>query len=194
MQNRNSGVNAGTKTDGYSRPAKLAYGGLLIALGILLPQVFHIFGQNTGMIFLPIQFPVFLAGLLLGPVYGGLVGVIVPICSCMLTAMPPVPKVYFMIFELATYGIVTGCLRKKCPVYLNLVAAMAAGRVLYGISLVVGAAALGVQAPFMSKTAFVSGIVMGIPGMVIQMCTLPVLYKRLNRGNLLAEGEMTDGK
>ena len=104
MQSRNSGVNAGTKTDGYSRPAKLAYGGLLIALGILLPQVFHIFGQNTGMIFLPIQ------------------------------------------------------------------------------------------APFMSKTAFVSGIVMGIPGMVIQMCTLPVLYKRLIRGNLLAEGEMTDGK
>ena len=46
-----------------SRPAKLAYGGLLTAVGILLPQMFHIFGQEAGMIFLPIQFPVFMAGL-----------------------------------------------------------------------------------------------------------------------------------
>ena len=39
------------RTKANVRVLKLAYGGLLVALGILLPQAFHIFGQNAGMIF-----------------------------------------------------------------------------------------------------------------------------------------------
>ena len=49
-------IKEGIKTN--VRTLKLAYGGLLVALGILLPQAFHVFGQNAGMIFLPIQIPV----------------------------------------------------------------------------------------------------------------------------------------
>lgn len=87
------------RTKANVRVLKLAYGGLLVALGILLPQAFHIFGQNAGMIFLPIQIPVLFAGMLLGPYYGGLIGILVPLFSSVLTGMPPVPKVYFyMIF------------------------------------------------------------------------------------------------
>lgn len=171
-------------TKEISIAVKLAYGGLLTALGILLPQAFHIFGQDAGMIFLPIQLPVFLAGLLLGPVYGGIVGFLVPVLSSVLTAMPPVPKVYFMLFELITYGVVTGLLRKKCPVYLNLAAAMLSGRALYGISLVAGVKLLGIHAPFANWAAFISGIVMGIPGIVLQLILLPFLYKRLLRINI----------
>ena len=63
------------RTKANVRVLKLAYGGLLVALGILLPQAFHIFGQNAGMIFLPIQIPVLFAGMLLGPYYGGLIGI-----------------------------------------------------------------------------------------------------------------------
>ena len=84
------------RTKANVRVLKLAYGGLLVALGILLPQAFHIFGQNAGMIFLPIQIPVLFAGMLLGPYYGGLIGILVPLFSSVLTGMPPVPKVYFM--------------------------------------------------------------------------------------------------
>ena len=176
-----------------SRPAKLAYGGLLTAVGILLPQMFHIFGQEAGMIFLPIQFPVFMAGLLLGPVYGGIIGVLVPVFGCLLTAMPPVPKVYFMLFELVTYGVVTGLLRKKCGVYLNLLLSMVAGRVLYAIALVAGVELLGLQAAFATRSAFVGGIVMGIPGLILQILVLPVLYKRLLMGNIGYEVTL-DGK
>ena len=38
------------RTKANVRVLKLAYGGLLVALGILLPQAFHIFGQNAGML------------------------------------------------------------------------------------------------------------------------------------------------
>lgn len=145
------------------------------------------------MIFLPIQFPVFMAGLLLGPVYGGIIGVLVPVLGCLLTAMPPVPKVYFMLFELVTYGVVTGLLRKKCGVYFNLLISMVAGRVLYAIALVAGVGLLGLQAAFATRSAFISGIVMGIPGMILQILVLPVLYKRLLMGNIGYE-VTSDGK
>ena len=172
------------RTKANVRVLKLAYGGLLVALGILLPQAFHIFGQNAGMIFLPIQIPVLFAGMLLGPYYGGLIGILF---SSVLTGMPPVPKVYFMFVELMAYGIVTGWMIKKTNVYASLLTAMILGRAAYGISLVVGAQLLHIQAPFLNRAAFLSGIISGVPGMLIQIVILPVLYLTLKRGGLTFE-------
>ena len=66
------------KGDWNSEDKKLVYGGVLIALGVLIPQAFHGFGENAGNDFLPMHIPVFIAGLLLGPVYGGTIGALVP--------------------------------------------------------------------------------------------------------------------
>ena len=129
------------RTKANVRVLKLAYGGLLVALGILLPQAFHIFGQNAEMIFLPIQIPVLFAGMFVGPYYGGLIGILVPLFSSVLTGMPPVPKVYFMFVELMAYGISAGWMIKKTNVYASLLTAMILGRAAYGVSLVVGNAA-----------------------------------------------------
>ena len=87
---------------------KIVYGGLLIAIGVILPQLFHIFGQSAGQTFLPMHIPVILAGMLIGPVWGLGVAVIVPILSSLITGMPPVPMLYFMLFELAAYAVVSG--------------------------------------------------------------------------------------
>ena len=92
---------------------KIVYGGLLIAIGVILPQLFHIFGQSAGQTFLPMHIPVILAGMLIGPVWGLGVAVIVPILSSLITGMPPVPMLYFMLFELAAYAVVSGLLAKK---------------------------------------------------------------------------------
>ena len=163
---------------------KIAYGGLLTALGILLPEVFHIFGQNAGMMFLPIQIPVLMAGVLLGPYYGFGVGILVPVLSCLFTGMPPVPKVYFMIFELGTYGLISGIAVRKAGVLKGLLATMAAGRAVYGISLAAGVWILHMQAPFMNLAAFTGGILTGIPGIAIQLLVIPVLYRALQKGGL----------
>ena len=129
-------IKEGIKTN--VRTLKLAYGGLLVALGILLPQAFHVFGQNAGMIFLPIQIPVLFGGILLGPYYGGVIGLLVPLLSSVLTGMPPVPKVYFMFVELVTYGMVAGWLIRRTNVYVSLLTAMLCGRAAYGLALVAG--------------------------------------------------------
>lgn len=167
--------------------AKLVFGGSLVALGILLPQAFHIFGTSGGGMFLPIHIPVLMAGMILGPYYGGIIGFLVPILSSLLTGMPPVPKVYFMLVELITYGIVIGIMIRRSNVYISLFVAMISGRVLYGCSLIVGVKLLHLTAPFVNQAAFFSGIITGIPGILLQFLILPMLYKALKKGGVAFE-------
>ncbi|MGO5052535.1 ECF transporter S component [Lachnospiraceae bacterium LCP25S3_G4] len=176
-------IKENTKID--AKVIKVVYSGVLIALGILLPQAFHMFGQNAGMTFLPIHIPILLAGLLLGPYYGLVVGIIVPILSSILTGMPPVPKLYFMVIELAVYGVAIGFLMKRFPIYISLIGAMLAGRCCYGLALIGGITLLHIQAPFANQTAFWSGILSGIPGIGIQLIAIPAIYFGLKRAGLL---------
>nr|WP_317282241.1 ECF transporter S component [uncultured Sellimonas sp.] len=126
--------------------------------------------------------------MLLGARYGLGVGIIVPVLSSMLTGMPPVPKVYFMIFELAAYGLVSGILaQKKYPVYLRLIPAMIAGRIIYGCTLMVAVYLLHFRFPFANGAAFVSGIVTGLPGIAIQLIVIPILYRILKQAGFTFE-------
>lgn len=169
------------------RTKKIVYGGLLTAVGLVLPQAFHIFGEGAGMAFLPMHLPVMIAGILLGSCYGGLIGLLIPLVSSILTGMPPVPKLYFMLVELAAYGIFTGIFIRRMNVYLTLLCSMIAGRVLYGLSLIVGVKLLGFQFPFASLGAFLAGIVSGIPGMILQIAVIPLFYFTLKKGGWLIE-------
>lgn len=90
-------------------PHNLTQAGLLIALGILIPFVTgHAFGVQ-GTVLLPMHFTVLLAGFLLGPFWGAVIGVLTPLISSVLTGMPPAfPMLPLMIGELGTYGWATG--------------------------------------------------------------------------------------
>lgn len=173
---------------------KLIYAGVLIALGLLLPQVFHVFGQGAGMIFLPIHIPILLAGAILGKVYGGAVGLMVPVLSFLLTNMPPVPMLWFMIFELIGYGVAMGILAKKCNIYVALLISMLFGRAVYGIALGAGVILFGMNAPFMSQAAFIGGVVRGMPGMVIQLAIIPIIYIQLQNGGFLFDDNIRRSK
>ena len=173
---------------------KLTYAGVLIALGALLPQAFHIFGGMAGRIFLPIQIPVLLAGAILGGVYGGIIGVVVPVLSFVLSGMPPVPMVWFMVVELGVYGFVMGILSKKCNIYIALLISMVLGRVAYAIALGTGVVLLGMEEPFMTQGAFLTGIVTGLPGIAIQIAVIPIVYKRLKDGGFLFDDKVRRSK
>lgn len=173
------------KSDHYI--LKIVYSGVFVALGILLPQAFHVFGQDAGRMFLPIHLPVLMAGLVLGAECGGIVGMLVPVLSSVLTGMPPVPLVYFMLFELVPYGVFTGIFIRKYNVYISLVLAMLLGRVCYGLALAGGVYILGLHAPFANGAAFVSGVITGIPGMCIQIILIPMLYIALKKGGYIFE-------
>lgn len=164
---------------------KLVYGGVFIALGVLFPQIFHIFGQSAGRMFLPMHIPIILAGLVLGPAFGAVVALIAPLLSSLITGMPAVPTVYFMLFELIGYAVAAGFLAKKVNIYINLIITIVFGRLIYGLSLILVVNLFGMNFPFANTAAFFSGIVTGLPGIAIQLIFIPPIMFALKKGGLL---------
>lgn len=156
---------------------------LCIALGLVLPMAFH-FIPNAGSIFLPMHIPVLLCGLLCGPYFGLLCGFLVPILSSILTGMPPAPILPGMICELAVYGAISGFMARKvkfknelASVYVQLLTAMIAGRIVYGIL-----NALVFHAGSYSMSIFIgTAFVTAFPGIVIQLLFLPSIVMLLNK-------------
>lgn len=153
---------------------KLTFSALFIAFGLVLPQFFHLFG-GTGPIFLPMHIPVLLAGFFLGAPAGALVGVITPILSSVLTGMPQIPILYFMIIELAAYGFIAGFTFKnlKLNVYVSLILSMIIGRALLAAGVFALQPLLGLK---LSPQAYMIGAVTnGIPGMILQLVFIPAI-------------------
>jgi uncharacterized membrane protein len=152
-------------------------GAVLIAAGVLLPMLFHASGV-AGSVFLPMHIPVLLAGLLLGPSAGAFVGIITPICSSLLTGMPPLfPSLPIMIPELAVYGLVGGILRPNRGVFVAMFTAMLAGRLVAGI--MVWFMAQLIALPWTPWAYVNASVLKGAPGILLQLLFIPVVTKRL---------------
>ncbi|MFY9283918.1 MAG: ECF transporter S component [Miniphocaeibacter sp.] len=157
---------------------KLVYSSLLLAIGIILPTLVHLTGI-PGNILLPMHLPVLIAGLVLGPAYGAIIGIILPLINFLLTNMPPIPTLYIMTFELLGYGLFAGIINKKTNnIILSLIIAMVVGRVFGGIVSYLLFTMLG-----MSKIPpyiWLSGsVVTGLPGIIIQLILIPIIAKAL---------------
>jgi predicted membrane protein len=167
---------------------KIVISGLLIAIGVFLPVIFHSMSMG-GQIFLPMHIPVLIGGILLGPLYGSLVGVITPILSSFFTGMPPVfPMLPIMVFELGTYGLTAGYISKLYPkkVFVPLLAAMFDGRISAGLVVFVLSRFFGVS---IKPLFFLKGaIVTGLPGIIIQLIIIPPIVIALKK-NLRSLGQ-----
>lgn len=166
----------------------LVWASLFLAIGIVIPYIFHTTGL-PGQVFLPMHIPVLLCGLILGGKYGVLVGILSPLINSAILGMPPIfPTGVAMVFELATYGIITGVLYKgkKCNIFVSLISAMILGRVVSGI---VNYILLTVGGSGFILSAFITGtFVKGVWGMIIQLILIPILVKALEKvkkGNVL---------
>lgn len=159
---------------------KLVYTAVFLALGILFPMLFHLLGL-PGQVLLPMHVPIFLGALTLGPISGFIVGILTPILSSLLTGMPPmIPMVPIMVFELAAYGFFAGFLYEKYPknVFIPLITAMIIGRIVAGIT------AWSVFNIFNMDeinilTYISSSFVKGLPGIIMSLVLVPLLYKRM---------------
>ncbi|MFP4016439.1 MAG: ECF transporter S component, partial [Halanaerobiales bacterium] len=121
---------------------------------------------------------------LLGPIAGLTTGIITPLLSSFFTGMPPVlPTLPIMIVELAFYGLLTGYLSRKYNVYMTLITSMLIGRV--GAGLVVSAMVhiLNFRLPANPLIYIWGTITTGLPGIVIQLILIPLLYKYLKNYN-----------
>ncbi|MDR2646553.1 MAG: ECF transporter S component [Oscillospiraceae bacterium] len=159
---------------------KLAYAALLLALGLVLPQIFHLFGQRAGQLFLPMHIPVLVAGFVLGPLYGGIVGAATPLLSFAVTGMPPMPLLWFMTIELLVYGVCGGLFGKKMPIWLALPLTQILGRIVEAGLLLALNHLLRVNG-VPSASIVVSAIAAGVVGIALQWILVPLLVKMLRR-------------
>ena len=156
---------------------KLVWAAVFLALGLILP---FFTGQipEIGNKLLPMHIPVLLCGFVCGWKYGFLVGFITPLFRSMLFGMPPLLTAIGMAFELAVYGIITGILYKrlsksKARIYISLIVAMIAGRIIWGLVSVILYGLSG--AAFTWQIFLASSLLNAIPGIILQLVAVPML-------------------
>lgn len=165
---------------------RLTLAAVCVALCVVLPIAFHSI-PNAGSVLLPMHIPVLICGMICGWPYGFLCGLMGPLLSGVLTGMPPVAYMPSMMVECGTYGLVAGLTlkfvhtkRTYCDLYIALVAAMVAGRVVSGV-----AKAL-IFTPGLAMSAWVaSSFVTALPGIVIQLVFLPTVVLALMKARVI---------
>lgn len=161
---------------------------MCVAIGVVLPIACHSI-PNAGNVLLPMHIPVLLCGLACGWYYGLGCGVLTPLLSSLFTGMPPMAYLPSMLCELAVYGLISGLMAKyihtgkrMVDLYFQLIAAMLAGRIVYGLlnALIFSAGSYSFSAFF--AAAFVTAL----PGIVIQLVLLPAVVLLLEKAHVIS--------
>lgn len=175
---------------------RLTIGGLLLAVGIIIPRMFHLFGTaEAGKIFQPMHISVFIAGIYLGPLYGTIIGFMTPMLVSLISGMPMFPFNLIMALELAAYGLFAGLfiyllkksrikwIGKTVSLYISLIISMIAGRIINAIVLYVMSELFKMKVP--APITVWGAAITGIPGIILQLLIVPViilaLYKEEDR-------------
>ena len=174
----------------------LALSAIFLALAFVLP---FLTGQipQIGSMLCPMHIPVILCGFICGWKYGLVVGLCAPLLRSQILSMPPLyPTALCMSFELATYGVVSALMYKVLPnkkgfIYVALLIAMLAGRIVWGMSMFM---CVGLNIQKFGLNAFISGALLNaIPGIILQIILVPILvivYNKVFRKN----NEVENGK
>lgn len=166
---------------------KLTYAALFLALALVLP---FLTGQipQIGSALSPMHIPVLLCGFLVGWPWGLAVGFIAPLLRSVIFGMPVmVPGAVAMAFELAVYGLVSGILyrllpKKKWSIYVTLIVAMLAGRVIWGIARLIIA---GLSGNSFTWALFLAGaFTNAVPGIILHIVLIPVIVMVLEHAGL----------
>lgn len=151
---------------------------LLSVIGIALPRVFHIIaGSTAGATFLPMHIAVLIAALTFGVTSSTIVAGSSIVCSYLLTGMPTLARLPYMLIELVIYAILLGIFNKKFNSYISLIATIVLGRVLYAGVLFAAIDVIGLPTYGISV---IESIKVGIPGIIIQLACVPVIAKIMN--------------
>ena len=100
-----------------------------------------------------------------------------------------------MAFEMAAYGAVAGILYRKLPrggwyIYASLLAAMVAGRIVWGgVQFLLA----GLRGTEFSLAMFLTGAVTtAIPGIIVQLILIPLLVVALQRAKLMLNDDAAE--
>ena len=169
---------------------KMVLTAFFMALGVILPFIVMQI-PGVGNMLLPMHIPIILCGFLCGGSYGFVAGLIVPLLMSVVFGMPGLmPTAVAMSCELAVYGLVTGLLyqrirQKRGGIYISLVVAMLAGRVVWGLVSFGLYHVLGNL--FTWKLFAAQAFLNAIPGIVIQLILIPALVYRLKNTEVIKD-------
>ncbi|MBQ7779918.1 MAG: ECF transporter S component [Clostridia bacterium] len=163
---------------------KMIFAALFLSLAYVMP---FLTGQipKLGSMLCPMHVPILLCGFICGWQWGLVLGLIAPLMRSLTLGMPPLfPVAVCMAAELAAYGAFSGLMHKVLPkkkpyIYCSLLAAMAAGRLIWGAAMFV---CVGIKGGSFTLTAFLSGAVINaVPGIIVQIVLVPILVMLLER-------------
>lgn len=153
---------------------------LLSGIGITLPRIFHVLaGTNAGATFLPMHIAVLIAALTFGITSSTVVAGSSVIFSYLLTGMPSLARLPYMLIELVIYAVLLSVCNKKFNSYVSLIATIILGRVLYAGVLAVAIHVLGLSTYGISV---IESIKIGLPGIILQLAFVPVIAKGIKKG------------
>lgn len=180
---------------------KLVLSAMFMAIGLVLPFITGQI-QQIGNMLLPMHIPVLFCGLICGWQYGAVVGFVLPLLRYVLFGMPPIfPTGVSMSFELAVYGAVIGLNMQQLSkrnttdsgknyvrnLYLALIGAMLAGRIVWGLVRFILARAT--MQPFAMEMFMAGAFLTAIPGIIVQLILILGIMTALKRvGVLNADG------
>ncbi|MCI6886764.1 MAG: ECF transporter S component [Lachnospiraceae bacterium] len=189
---RMTGTSAAVQKRG-AETTTLVTAGVFLALGIIMPFLVGQIPEIGGML-LPMHIPVLICGYVCGWKYGLLVGFITPLLRSVMFGMPPMmPTAAAMAFELAVYGSVTGILygkyqNQRMAVYISLIGAMIAGRLVWGL---VSIPMYGIVGKSFSVQLFLAGAFLNaVPGIILQLVLIPVVIQALRRAGVIPKHVM----
>ncbi len=163
---------------------------MCVALCYVLPIAFHAIGLGSALS--PMHIPVLLCGLVCGGGYGLICGILGPVLSSLISGMPPMMMLLRMIPELCVYGLAGGLAmrfirtgRAALDVYIALVIAMIAGRIVGGIaSAIFYTVTSGVYSLALWATSY---FVEALPGIAAHLILVPVLVFTLSKAKLIPQ-------
>jgi hypothetical protein len=162
----------------------LALGGLMGALAIALPIVFHAVG--LGRAFLPMYLPILALGLLAEWPVAGAVGVAAPLLSAVLTGMPPLapPTAVLMSAELLTLGMTASLARRwGLGVWPAAVIALVTTRAVGVAFLAVLGGAIGLQQGL--REYLLASLLISWPGIALQLTIVPAAVVAIEKTSII---------
>jgi len=157
----------------------IPYSALFIAAGVLFPQFFHLIG--LGSMFLPMFLPVAIGSAMLPVRYALSLALITPLTSFLISGMPPVmpPVLPVVMSELTIISLVLsiGVYHLHRNVWLMLLLAVLADRLVLLAFVTVLAPLFGWDFPLFKFALLVSGT----PGIILLFMVLPFALEQMRR-------------
>jgi len=150
--------------------------GLFIALGVIVPILFHMVGLGSFM--LPMFWPLCLGAFMLSPAFAILIGILTPLISMLLTGMPPAPVSYLMAPELAVACGLISMLKYKFNwgSFWILIIGLFCSRIVLFMLTVIFAPLIGLPGRFAGWARTLNGL----PGLITMLVIIPLFLLRMN--------------